>query len=68
MVKMKAVTASQAGRDNKEKDITCLLQYVITVDDETADRTKDQRKISPNFTTEVKYNNRVISETLQFTF
>ena len=65
MTSLESVESGESDEEESEeeedgREIMCLLQYVITVDDELLP--KDQRKISSNFTTEVssisqnKYN------------
>lgn len=51
MLNMSLKTSSD---EEDSEQVTCLLQYVITVDDDcmSAEK-KDQRKISSDFTTEV---------------
>ena len=54
MLRMSSETGMVTSSDSKEGGtVTCLVQYVITVDDDIAAEKKDQRKISSDFTTEV---------------
>ena len=53
MLNMNLTTSSN---EETNEEVTCLLQYVITVDDDCmAAEKRDQRKISSDFTTEVNF-------------
>ena len=64
MLKMNSLTSSPDPRDGDSGEVTCLLQYVIKVDDDTMSEKRDQRKISSNFTTEVAFAEK--SKTIEF--
>ena len=54
MLKMNSMMSS--SKEGEIGEVTCLLQYVITVDDDDmCSEKRDQRKISSDFTTEVYY-------------
>ena len=61
---MNSLTSSPDPRDGDSGEVTCLLQYVIKVDDDAMSEKRDQRKISSNFTTEVAFAEK--SKTIGF--
>ena len=64
MLKMNSLTSSPDPSDGDSGEVTCLLQYVIKVDDDAMSEKRDQRKISSNFTTEVAFAEK--SKTIEF--